>query len=36
MPPPYNIRHMFGSWVYNMNKDDKHIFLVGIGTMLAI
>jgi hypothetical protein len=34
LPPPNNIRHMFGSWVYNMNKKGKHIFLVGIGTML--
>jgi hypothetical protein len=34
MPPPNNISHMFRSWVYNMNKNDMHIFLVGIGTML--
>jgi hypothetical protein len=34
LPPPNNIRHMFGSWVYNMNKKGKHIFLVGIGAML--
>jgi hypothetical protein len=35
LPPPNNIRHMFGSWVCNMNKNDRHIFLVGVGTMLC-
>jgi hypothetical protein len=34
LPPSNNIRHMFGSWVCNMNKNDRHIFLVGIGVML--
>jgi hypothetical protein len=35
LPPPNNIRHMFGSWVCNMNKNDRHIFLVGVGAMLC-
>jgi hypothetical protein len=34
LPPPNNIRHMFRSWVCNMNKNDRHIFLVGVDVML--
>jgi hypothetical protein len=34
LPPLNNIRRMFGSWVYSMNKNGRHIFLVGVGTML--
>jgi hypothetical protein len=34
LSPPNNIRHMFGDWVYEMNPKERHIFLVGISTML--
>jgi hypothetical protein len=34
LPPPSNIRHMFGGWVYGMNPKERQIFLVGIGAML--
>jgi hypothetical protein len=34
LPPPNNIRHMFGGWVYEMNPKERQIFLVRIGVML--
>jgi hypothetical protein len=34
LPPPNNIRHMFGGWVYEMNLKERQFFLVGIGVML--
>jgi hypothetical protein len=34
LPPPNNIRHMFGGWVYVMNPKERQIFLVGICVML--
>jgi hypothetical protein len=34
LPPPNNIRHKFGGWVYGMNPEERQLFLVGIGAML--
>jgi hypothetical protein len=31
---PNNIRHLFGTWVWDMNSRERQIFLVGIGAML--
>jgi hypothetical protein len=36
LPPPNNIRHMSGGWVYGMNPKERHIFLVGIGVILWV
>jgi hypothetical protein len=36
LPPPNNIRYMFGAWVHDMNSSNKQNFLVGLGAMLWV